>query len=233
MSLGYINGNLSEVPSAFGGETVNVGGVVYGWDDALGRYVPSTPLEWDTYALLVAAWPTALVGQKMLVKRIIGSGHYQVQWDGYRWSVVPGHSPVCLGSEVALTTSGTAYVQMASALVGPLIGDNETWVVVDTLRSGATLSAAGNRAIRLSGSVQSIGSPNTLASANRRGRSIGRFRRRGSVIQREDGQNSFFSSVSASDTAFTAATFTVECGVVPGASGDNYALEEFIVAREA
>ena len=39
MSLGYINGNLSEVPSAFSGATVNVGGVVYGWSDALGRYV--------------------------------------------------------------------------------------------------------------------------------------------------------------------------------------------------
>lgn len=47
MSLGYINGNRSEVPGAFSGDTVTVGGVVYGWSDALGRYVAPTPGAWD------------------------------------------------------------------------------------------------------------------------------------------------------------------------------------------
>lgn len=235
MSLGYINGNLSEVPSAFGGETVNVGGVVYGWSDALGRYVPSTPLEWDTYALLVAAWPTALVGQTMLVKRILGTGHYKVHWTGSRWAVCMGEAPVRLDVEVSLTASAATYTQMVAATFGHLVGNGETWLFRLSARSGGVYTSGGGLVIRSSGSVVTLGSAASVTGNSTRARRIGSFKRDGSVARRtSSGVGEQFSGTSTADiTVADWSTFSLEAGVTPGAIGDTYVAEEFIILREA
>ena len=235
MSLGYINGNLSEVPSAFGGETVNVGGVVYGWSDALGRYVPSTPLEWDTYALLVAAWPTALVGQTMLVKRILGTGHYKVQWTGSRWAVGMAEAPVRMDAEVGLTASAATYTQMVAATFGSLVGDGETWLFRFAARSGGVYTSGGGLVIRSSGSVVTLGSAASVTSSTARARRIGSVKRDGSVARRtSSGVGEQFSGTATADiTVADWSTFSLEAGVTPGAIGDTYVAEEFIILREA
>ena len=226
---------FASVPSSNQGSPISVDGVSYSWSTVLNRYVPSTPLEWDTYALLVAAWPTALVGQKMLVKRILGGGHYEGQWTGSRWAVGMAEAPVRLDTEVNLTASAATYTQMVAATFGQLVGNGETWLFRFTTRSGGVYTSGGGLVIRSSGSVVTLGSAASVTSSTTRARRIGSFKRDGSVARRtSSGVGEQFSGTSTADiTVADWSTFSFDAGVTPGAIGDTYVAEEFIILREA
>lgn len=214
-----------------------VDGVVYAWSESQGRMVAQAlaPEPFDMYAAAVAAWPVgAYIGQTLRVKRIIGSGTYGIIWTGSRWAVGMAEAPVRLDAEVELTATGTAYVQVASAVVGPLIGNNETWLFRMTARNAGVYTASAGLSVRTTGSVATQGTAATLTGAGQRGRRIGAIRRSGGTIQRVTGQGESYSAQATSDTPIADwSTFAIEAGITPGGAGDTFRLEEFNLIREA
>lgn len=229
---------MAGVPSV---PSVNVGPTVVVRDPVTGA---SAILTWNgtsyrdpfaSYSDLLTMYPSGMfVGQTARVNRLIGSGTYGVIWTGTRWAVGMGEVPVRLDGEVLLTASGTSYAQIASALIGPLIGDYETWLFRATGRNAGVYTASASLAVRTSGSVAALGTAASISAAGQRARRIGSIHRNGSIIQRVAGQGESYSGQAQADTTIADwSTFAIEAGITPGASGDTFRLEEFTVIREA
>lgn len=137
-------GVRSVVPSVYVGPTVVVRDPVTGASAVLTWNGTSYQDPFASYADLLAMYPSGMsVGQTARVNRLIGSGTFGVIWTGTRWAVGTGEVPVRLDDEVLLTAAGTSYTQMASALIGPLIGNYETWLFRVSMRNNGVYTASG------------------------------------------------------------------------------------------
>lgn len=214
-----------------------VDGVVYAWSDSLGRMVDACgnlPAHYDTYAELLAAEPVGqFIGQTRRITQIIGNGTYEVFWSGTRWKIFAGSAPIYLSTELPHTAVSTSYAEITSGIIGPLIGDNETWEFAASIRSGGVWTTGGSVQTRLTGSTANIGSSATLAGTSYRGRKGGTFKRKGGKILCVSGAGDYY-SVSSVGNDLTVASWdnlALAAGIVPGATGDTYVLEEFICRR--
>lgn len=153
-----------------------------------GGIAPGGILTFDTYAALVAAYPSAKVGTTAWVKRILGTGYFQCMWNGSRWEVAPGHSIVSDSTGYPLTASGTSLVVLASCTIpGGLIGSGEEWEFSMGYENSTVFAGSGDTgALRINGSV-SLVSPGTLTAASRMSGCYGRFLYKASKFYRPTG----------------------------------------------
>lgn len=201
------------------------------WVGKGGGGSPSAPIVVASYNLLPA---TAAVGTTAWVGRILGGGYFEVMYNGTRWAVVPGQDPARLETEISLTAVGTTYVQLVNVVVGPLVGDYETWLFRAAFRSGGVFTLRSTMILRTIGSASNLGNACTVNNAAHRGRKIGAFRRYGGTVQRVAGQPESYAEATRADAAVSDWNlFSVECGVAPGAIGDTLVLEEFSLIRES
>lgn len=187
--------------------------------------------QFATKAALVAAMPPApFNGCFAEVARVLGSGYFRMRCNGTDWIVMMGEVVATIDSDIPHTSVGTSYVVLASAQLGGLMLEHETWSYSFEVEGDATLTSTA-LTMSVDGVARNIGSTRSITT--QRGRRTGSVQLIGTTL-RGGSTSEECTGVASSkiSTAIVPSSFTMDFGVTPGAASEAMRMTSLRIRKE-